>query len=89
MSVSTVRKQDTIKKFQQHDGDTGSPEVQVALLSDRISHLTEHLKTNHKDHHSRRGLLRMVGQRRALLDYLKRSDLDRYKKLIDTVGLRR
>jgi small subunit ribosomal protein S15 len=89
MSVSTVRKQETITKFQQHQGDTGSPEVQVALLSDRISHLTEHLKTNHKDHHSRRGLLRMVGQRRALLDYLKRSDLERYKKLIDTLGLRR
>jgi small subunit ribosomal protein S15 len=89
MSVSTARKQDTIKKFQQSEGDTGSPEVQVALLSDRISHLTEHLKTNHKDHHSRRGLLRMVGQRRALLDYLKRTGLDRYKKLIDTLGLRR
>jgi small subunit ribosomal protein S15 len=89
MSVSTVRKQETIHKFQQHQGDTGSPEVQVALLSDRISHLTEHLKTNHKDHHSRRGLLRMVGQRRALLDYLKRSDLERYKKLIETLGLRR
>lgn len=89
MSVSPVRKQETITKFQQHVGDTGSPEVQVALLSDRISHLTEHLKTNHKDHHSRRGLLRMVGQRRALLDYLKRSGLDRYKKLIETLGLRR
>ncbi len=89
MSVSTVRKQETIKKFQQHDGDTGSPEVQVALLSERIGHLTEHLKTNHKDHHSRRGLLRMVGQRRALLDYLKRQDLERYKKLIETLGLRR
>jgi small subunit ribosomal protein S15 len=89
MSVSTVRKQETIQRFQQHQGDTGSPEVQVALLSDRISHLTEHLKNNHKDHHSRRGLLRMVGQRRALLDYLKRSDLDRYKKLIETLGLRR
>ena len=89
MSVSTVRKQETIKKFSQHEGDTGSPEVQVALLSERISHLTEHLKTNHKDHHSRRGLLKMVGQRRALLDYLKRKSLDRYKKLIDTLGLRR
>ncbi len=89
MSVSTVRKQETIKKFQQQQGDTGSPEVQIALLSERISHLTEHLKTNHKDHHSRRGLLKMVGQRRALLDYLKRCDLDRYKKLIDTIGLRR
>jgi small subunit ribosomal protein S15 len=89
MSVSTVRKQETIGKFQQHQGDTGSPEVQVALLSERISHLTEHLKNNHKDHHSRRGLLKMVGQRRALLDYLKRKNLDRYKKLIDTLGLRR
>ena len=89
MSVSTVRKQETIGKFQQHQGDTGSPEVQVALLSERIAHLTEHLKNNHKDHHSRRGLLKMVGQRRALLDYLKRKNLDRYKKLIETLGLRR
>ena len=89
MSVSPVRKQETIGKFQQHQGDTGSPEVQVALLSERIAHLTEHLKNNHKDHHSRRGLLKMVGQRRALLDYLKRKNLDRYKKLIDTIGLRR
>ena len=89
MPVSTVRKQETIDKFQQHRTDTGSPEVQVALLTERISHLTEHLKNNHKDHHSRRGLLKMVGQRRALLDYLKRKDLDRYKKLIETLGLRR
>ncbi|HEY3805434.1 MAG TPA: 30S ribosomal protein S15 [Kofleriaceae bacterium] len=89
MSVSTVRKQETIGKFRQHESDTGSPEVQVALLSERIAHLTEHLKNNHKDHHSRRGLLKMVGQRRALLDYLKRKNLDRYKKLIETVGLRR
>jgi len=89
MSTSTVRKQETIGKFQQHEGDTGSPEVQVALLSERISHLTEHLKNNHKDHHSRRGLLKMVGQRRALLDYLKRKDLERYKKLIERVGVRR
>ena len=89
MSVSTIRKQDTISKFKQHEGDTGSPEVQVALLSERIAHLTEHLKGNHKDHHSRRGLLKMVGKRRALLDYLKRKDLDRYRKLIDSLGLRR
>jgi small subunit ribosomal protein S15 len=89
MSVSTVRKQETIGKFRQHESDTGSPEVQVALLSERISHLTEHLKNNHKDHHSRRGLLKMVGQRRALLDYLKRKNLDRYKKLIEVLGLRR
>lgn len=89
MSVSTVRKQETIGKFRQHDSDTGSPEVQVALLTERIAHLTEHLKSNHKDHHSRRGLLKMVGQRRGLLDYLKRKNLDRYKKLIETLGLRR
>jgi small subunit ribosomal protein S15 len=89
MSVSTVRKAETVAKFQQHASDTGSPEVQVALLSDRISHLTEHLKNNHKDHHSRRGLLKMVGQRRALLDYLKRKDLERYRKLIEILGLRR
>lgn len=89
MSVSTIRKQETITKHRQHESDTGSPEVQVALLSERISHLTEHLKTNHKDHHSRRGLLKMVGQRRSLLDYLKRKDLERYKKLIDNLGLRR
>ena len=89
MPVSPVRKAETISKFAHHQGDTGSPEVQVALLSERIAHLTEHLKNNHKDHHSRRGLLKMVGQRRALLDYLKRKSLDRYRKLIDTLGLRR
>lgn len=89
MPVSTVRKQETIKKFQRSEGDTGSPEVQVALISERVTHLTEHLKNNHKDHHSRRGLLKMVGQRRALLDYLKRKSLDRYRKLIDVLGLRR
>jgi small subunit ribosomal protein S15 len=89
MSVSPVRKTETISKFQHHATDTGSPEVQVALLSERIAHLTEHLKNNHKDHHSRRGLLKMVGQRRALLDYLKRKNLDRYRKLIETLGLRR
>jgi small subunit ribosomal protein S15 len=89
MSVSTVRKQETILKHRQHESDTGSPEVQIALLSERISHLTEHLKTNHKDHHSRRGLLKMVGKRRSLLDYLKRKDLERYKGLIDGLGLRR
>ena len=89
MSVSTVRKQETIGKYRQHPSDTGSPEVQVALLSERIAHLTEHLKNNHKDHHSRRGLLKMVGQRRALLDYLKRKDLERYRSLIDSLGLRR
>jgi small subunit ribosomal protein S15 len=89
MPVSTVRKQETISQHRTHATDTGSPEVQVALLSQRIAHLTEHLKTNNKDHHSRRGLLKMVGQRRALLDYLKRKSLDRYKTLIETLGLRR
>jgi small subunit ribosomal protein S15 len=89
MPVSTVRKAETISRFRQHDGDTGSPEVQVALLTERIMHLTEHMKNNHKDHHSKRGLLKMVAQRRALLEYLKRTSLDRYKKLIDTLGLRR
>jgi small subunit ribosomal protein S15 len=89
MSLSTDRKSDIVKKFQKHEGDTGSPEVQVALLTERILHITEHLKSNAKDHHSRRGLLLMNGQRRALLDYLKRTDLGRYKTLIETLGLRR
>ena len=89
MPVSTVRKQETIGKHRQHESDTGSPEVQVALLSERVTHLTEHLKTHAKDHHSRRGLLRMVSLRRSLLDYLKRKDFERYKRLIDTLGLRK
>ena len=87
--VSIILKQATITKFKQHETDTGSPEVQVALLSERVTHLTEHLKNNHKDHHSRRGLLKMVSTRRALLDYLKRKDLVRYRKLIEVLGLRR
>ena len=89
MSVSTVRKAEIVTKFAKAPGDTGSPAVQVALLSERVTHLTEHLKNNAKDHHSRRGLLLMVGQRRALLDYMKRKDLAGYKKLIETLGLRR
>ncbi len=89
MPVSTVRKQETIGKFRTHETDTGSPEVQVALLTERVTHLTEHLKVNPKDHHSRRGLLRMVSQRRSQLTYLKKVDLERYKKLIGTLGLRR
>ena len=88
-SISPIRKAETIAKFAQHPGDTGSPEVQIALLTERVTHLTEHLKNNPKDHHSRRGLLLMVGQRRALLDYLKREDQDRYTKLISELGLRR
>ena len=89
MSVSPARKLEYIEKFRVHDKDTGSPEVQVALLSTRISHLTEHLKVHHKDHHSRRGLLQMVGRRRRLLDYLKTTNFDRYQSLIQTLGLRR
>jgi small subunit ribosomal protein S15 len=89
MPVSTARKQETIEKFRQHGSDTGSPEVQVALLSERIAHLTDHLKNHAKDHHSRRGLLRMVGLRRSLLDYLKRKDFERYKGLINNIGLRK
>ena len=89
MPVSTAIKRTTIDNYRQHESDTGSPEVQVALLTQRIVHLTEHLKVHHKDHHSRRGLLQMVGQRRSLLDYLKRKDFDRYTKLIGELGLRR
>jgi small subunit ribosomal protein S15 len=89
MSVSPIRKRATIEKYRKHDSDTGSPEVQIALLSDRISHLTEHCKSHRKDHHSRRGLLQMVGHRRSLLDYLKRKDFERYKGLIGDLGLRK
>ena len=89
MPVSPARKLETIGSYRVHDNDTGSPEVQVALLSQRISHLTEHLKVHHKDHHSRRGLIRMVNQRRKLLDYLKRKDFERYQSLIQRLGLRR
>ena len=83
------RKQEIIQKFARHEGDTGSPEVQIALLTERITHLTEHLKENKKDHHSRRGLLSMVGKRRGLLDYLKKIDVIRYRELIAELGVRR
>lgn len=89
MPVSTAIKRVTIDKYSKHESDTGSPEVQVALLTERIVHLTEHLKVHHKDHHSRRGLLKMVGQRRSLLDYLKRKSFERYTALIAELGLRR
>ena len=89
MPVSTVRKADTISKFQQHQSDTGSPEVQIALLSERISYLTEHFKVHMKDHHSRRGLLMMVSQRRRLLDYLKSKNFARYHSVIETLGIRK
>lgn len=82
-------KKEIITKFQQHEGDTGSPEVQIALLSARITYLTEHFKTHKKDHHSRRGLLKLVGQRRALLNYLKELDFNRYRKVVSDLGLRR
>ena len=89
MSITAERKQELISDNSRGSTDTGSPEVQVALLTERIVHLTEHLKTNNKDHHSRRGLLKMVGQRRSLLDYLKRKDASRYKKLIEQLSIRR
>ena len=82
-------KSSTIAEHKRHDSDTGSTEVQVALLSERISHLTEHLKVNKKDHHSRRGLLMLVGRRRRLLDYLRDTDIERYRALIAKLGLRR
>jgi small subunit ribosomal protein S15 len=88
-SIAVTVKQGTIKKFATHEGDTGSPEVQIALLTDRITHLTEHFKTHAKDHHSRRGLLKLVGQRRRLLDYLKSKSVDRYRSLIDNLGIRK
>lgn len=82
-------KSEVIKQYRLHDGDTGSPEVQVAILTDRINHLTGHFDVHKKDFHSRRGLLKLVGQRRRLLDYLKTKDLERYRNLIKSLGLRR
>lgn len=89
MSITAERKQELIKEYAVKDGDTGSPEVQVAVLSERISNLTEHLKIHGKDFHSRRGLLMMVGQRRRLLDYLRKKDGKRYEGLVKRLGLRR
>jgi small subunit ribosomal protein S15 len=83
------KKSDIIGQFRKHDGDTGSPEVQIALLSERITQLTEHFKTHAKDHHSRRGLLKMVSQRRRQLDYLKRIDVVRYRDVITKLGIRK
>jgi small subunit ribosomal protein S15 len=82
-------KKDVISKYRLHDSDTGSSEVQVALLSQRIEYLTEHFKTHKKDHHSRRGLLKLVGQRRRLLDYLKRTSVDRYRTVVSSLNLRK
>ncbi|GEO82328.1 30S ribosomal protein S15 [Pararhodospirillum oryzae] len=89
MSITPERKQEVIKEFATKENDTGSPEVQVAILTNRITALTEHLKIHKKDNHSRRGLLIMVGQRRRLLDYLKRKDVKRYEALIARLGLRK
>ncbi|NLM39008.1 MAG: 30S ribosomal protein S15 [Firmicutes bacterium] len=87
--MTKERKQEIIDQFKRHEGDTGSPEVQIALLSFRINELTEHLKTHKNDHHSRRGLYKMIGQRRGLLNYLAKKDIERYRSLIDALGLRR
>ncbi len=89
MSLSTAKKADVIKAYAVKSGDTGSPEVQVALLSERITYLTEHFKTHVKDNHSRRGLLKLVSQRRQILDYLRRTNEGRYKELIERLGIRR
>jgi small subunit ribosomal protein S15 len=89
VALSKDRKTDLIGTYKTHESDTGSPEVQVALLSERINYLTEHFKTHAKDHHSRRGLLKLVGQRRRLLDYLKSKDSDRYADLIRRLGIRK
>jgi small subunit ribosomal protein S15 len=89
VTLTKEAKTDVIRKFAKHEGDTGSPEVQVALLTARINELTEHLREHRKDHHSRRGLLMMVGQRRRLLNYLRRHELDRYRELVQELGLRK
>jgi small subunit ribosomal protein S15 len=89
MNGAAVRTQEILASYRRHDTDTGSPEVQIALLSDRIGYLTEHFKTHAKDHHSRRGLLKLVGQRRRLLDYLKKIDFQRYKTVIERLGIRK
>lgn len=89
MTLTPERKKDLISNFQKHETDTGSPEVQIALLTERIINLTEHFKVHKKDHHSRRGLLKLVGQRRRLLNYLKRKEINRYRAVIAQLGLRK
>jgi small subunit ribosomal protein S15 len=89
MVLAKTDKQKLIEDFRRDDSDTGSPDVQIAILTKRIDELTEHLKAHKKDHHSRRGLLKMVGRRRRLLEYVKRADIDRYRALIERLGLRR
>ncbi|RDU24361.1 30S ribosomal protein S15 [Anaerosacchariphilus polymeriproducens] len=87
--ISKEKKQSIIAEYARTEGDTGSPEVQIAILTSRIQELTEHLKEHQKDHHSRRGLLKMVGQRRGLLAYLKKTDIERYRSLIERLGIRK
>ncbi|HEY5973278.1 MAG TPA: 30S ribosomal protein S15 [Geobacteraceae bacterium] len=87
--LGTDKKRDIIDTFKLHESDTGSPEVQIAILTERISYLTDHFKVHKKDHHSRRGLLKIVGQRRRLLDYVKKKDVARYKTIIEKLGIRR
>lgn len=87
--LDAEKRKEIIAGFKTHEGDTGSPEVQIALLSARIQYLTEHFKTHKKDHHSRRGLLKLVGQRRRLLEYLKNKEVNRYRKIIERLGLRK
>ena len=89
MALSTEKKTSLIESFRTHGSDTGSPEVQIALLTERITHLTEHFKTHVKDHHSRRGLLHLVSQRRRLLDYLRGKNVERYRKVIGALGIRK
>jgi small subunit ribosomal protein S15 len=89
MALTNERKKEIINQFKKHESDTGSPEVQIAILTHRINELNNHLKDHKKDHHSRRGLLKMVGQRRNLLNYLKKKDITRYRELIEKLGLRR
>lgn len=89
MALAPEAKTDLIKKHALHEGDTGSPEVQIAILTERINYLTEHLKLHRKDHHSRRGLLKMVGRRRGLLNYLQNKDIERYRAIVERLGLRK
>ncbi|MGE5550698.1 MAG: 30S ribosomal protein S15 [Bacteroidota bacterium] len=89
MALAPEAKTELIKKYCLHEGDTGSPEVQIAILTERINYLTEHLKTHRKDHHSRRGLLKMVGQRRGLLNYLQSKNIERYRAIVERLGLRK
>ncbi len=89
MALTADRKSELIGQFRNHDTDTGSPEVQIAILSERITYLTDHFKTHKKDHHSRRGLLKMVSQRRRLLDYVRGQDVERYRNIISELGIRK